>query len=279
MKKSKISVILGISVFLLSMCGCGDKKQEDVVETVIFSEAAEESEPVILREEKPQTEESQIQTEQESETQTEESIGFADRAEVAYEITEQHYVEGDIVQITYPAVCNMENSSLQEQINQNILESLKTIMPMEGCTSYEMSYEIATKGSGVFSFVCRGYANYEQAAYPTNIVRTFNIDMTNGENLRLKDYADMETIVSALETNKGYQVLNEGVGQEDFDMFLNNGYVTDYAMTLLDYDVDFHNLSFIPAGYSCIRDNHVVLFMEAEHAMGDYVELVLEGQL
>ena len=59
----------------------------------------------------------------------------------------------------------------------------------------------------------------------------------------------------------------------NFSAFLNNGYVTDYAMTLLDYDVDWNNQELIPVGYSAIRNNHVVLFVEAEHAMGDYVEL------
>ena len=46
-----------------------------------------------------------------------------------------------------------------------------------------------------------------------------------------------------------------------------------YKRQLLDYDVDWNNQELIPAGYSAIRNNHVVLFVEAEHAMGDYVEL------
>jgi hypothetical protein len=48
--------------------------------------------------------------------------------------------------------------------------------------------------------------------------------------------------------------------------------MTDYAMLLLDYDTN-------TSGYSAIRDNHLVLFIEAEHAMGDYVELEFEKDL
>ena len=48
---------------------------------------------------------------------------------------------------------------------------------------------------------------------------------------------------------------------------------------LIQEDVDFKNLSLIPTGYSCIRDNHLVLFVEAEHSMGDYVEIVFNAEL
>lgn len=50
-------------------------------------------------------------------------------------------------------------------------------------------------------------------------------------------------------------------------------------MTLLDFDIDFENLDLIPAGYSAVRGNHLVLFIEAEHAMGDYVEIVFDKNL
>ncbi|MDE5823212.1 MAG: hypothetical protein K2H91_00790, partial [Lachnospiraceae bacterium] len=76
-----------------------------------------------------------------------------------------------------------------------------------------------------------------------------------------------------LENANGYTILNEGVDAADFSAFLNNGAVTDYAITLLDYDMDFDNPEMVPAGFSAIRDNHLILFIKAEHAMGDFVEL------
>lgn len=86
-------------------------------------------------------------------------------------------------------------------------------------------------------------------------------------------------MVSCLELADGYSVKNDGVGKADFSAYLNNGAVTDYAMTLLDYDIDFDNIELAPAGYSAVRDNHLVLFIEAEHAMGDYVELEFDKNL
>ena len=62
----------------------------------------------------------------------------------------------------------------------------------------------------------------------------------------------MAQIVSGLETASGYEIISEGVDMADFSAFLNNGYVTDYAMTLLDYDVDWNNQELIQM---CIRDS------------------------
>ncbi len=65
----------------------------------------------------------------------------------------------------------------------------------------------------------------------------------------------------------------------DFSAFLNNGAMTDYAIMLLDYDIDFDSSEMVPTGYSAIRDNHLILFVKAEHAMGDYVELEFHNNL
>ena len=149
----------------------------------------------------------------------------------------------------------------------------------EGMTAFEYSYETVSKGAGVVSFVFKGYVNYEGNPYPINDVKTLNLNLITGENVRLKDYADVATVVSALETGWGYEVASEGILKDDFSAFLNNGYVTDYAMTLLDYDMDLKNMTFVPAGFSCIKDNHLVLFVETEHAMGDYVEITFNEEL
>ena len=158
-------------------------------------------------------------------------MAFADEQTVQYDIESVTYedtLNGSCkVKVVFPQLIDMENTELQNTINENV----------------------------------------------TNLIRTMNLDLTTGRNLRLKDYADMAQIVSGLETASGYEIISEGVDMADFSAFLNNGYVTDYAMTLLDYDVDWNNQELIPAGYSAIRNNHVVLFVEAEHAMGDYVEL------
>lgn len=259
---------------VLCLGGCGQQSAEETESTVDFGELLpEQSEPIIIREPQPQTE-----SEEETETQTEEeTVAFADEQTVQYDIegvTYEDTLNGSCkVKVVFPQLIDMENTELQNTINENVKQMVMQKISEEGLTAYGLGYQVATQGTGILSVIFRGYCNYEGAAHPTNLIRTMNLDLTTGKNLRLKDYADMAQIVSGLETASGYEIISEGVDLEDFSAFLNNGYVTDYAMTLLDYDVDWNNQELIPAGYSAIRNNHVVLFVEAEHAMGDYVEL------
>lgn len=259
---------------VLCLGGCGQQPTEETESTVDFGELLpEQSEPIIIRESQPQTE-----SEEETQTQTEEeTVAFADEQTVQYgieSVTYEDTLNGSCeVKVVFPQLKDMENTELQNTINENVKQMVMQVISEEGLTAYRLGYEVATQGTGILSVIFRGYCNYEGAAHPTNLIRTMNLELMTGRNLRLKDYADMAQIVSGLETASGYEIISEGVDMADFSAFLNNGYVTDYAMTLLDYDVDWNNQELIPAGYSAIRNNHVVLFVEAEHAMGDYVEL------
>lgn len=281
MKKKGFIILCG--VLILGLCGCGKKEEPASAEAVVeFKEITpEESEPVIIRDEQPKADEEETQ-EETTTTEPEEVVPWVDRMageqEVSYTVETAVYEEG-IVKVTYPQLTGMQNEEIQSKLNEGIKQAVLQGSTQEGLSAYELKYETASMGAGVVSFVLRGYVNYEGSAYPVNEIKTLNLNLLTGENLRLKDYADVATVVSSLETAQGYEMASEEIGKEDFSAFLNNGYVTDYAMTMLDYDVDFKNLSLIPTGYSCIRDNHLVLFVEAEHAMGDYVEIIFSAEL
>lgn len=280
----RVELILVCGMLAYGMYGCGQKEAAQVEDVVEFEQIApEESEPVIIRDEQPAAVESI--TEEETTTtmaEEEELVPWVDRMAgeqvASYSIETAVYEEG-VVKVTYPQLSGMENAELQTKLNAGIKQAVLQGSTAEGLSAYEYSYETASMGAGVVSFVFKGYVNYEGSAYPVNEVKTLNLNLLTGENLRLKDYADVATVVSSLEMDMGYEVVSEGISKEDFSAFLNNGYVTDYAMTMLDYDTDFKNLSLVPTGYSCIRDNHLVLFVETEHAMGDYVEIIFDEEL
>lgn len=263
----RILLILGLITF---QTACGQTQTAQTEAAVEFDELLpQQTEPIIIRETQPETETAQ----EEMTTQTQ---AFADEEAIAYEVESAVYEAGDAIRIVYPQV-KLDDAGLQDTLNENIRQTALAGASGDGVAAYELEYEVATKGTGLLSVIFRGSAAYEGAAYPVNIVLTMNLDMTTGENLQLKDYADVAQIVSALENSSGYEICSEGVDSADFAAFLNNGYVTDYAMTLLDYDVDFDNQALVPAGYSAVRDNRLVLFVEAEHAMGDYVELQFDS--
>lgn len=281
MKRTECIALCGVLSCILF--GCGQAEQQVLTEDVVEFEQITplESEPIIIREEQPSVEES-IAEEETTTTEAEEIIPWVDRMAgeqgVTYSIETQTYEEG-VVRLEFPQITGMQNTELEMKINENIKQVLMQGSAQEGMTAFEYSYETVSKGAGVVSFVFKGYVNYEGNPYPINDVKTLNLNLITGENVRLKDYADVATVVSALETGWGYEVASEGILKDDFSAFLNNGYVTDYAMTLLDYDMDLKNMTFVPAGFSCIKDNHLVLFVETEHAMGDYVEITFNEEL
>lgn len=283
MKRAVILFLCGI--LTCEVYGCGQKEQEQLAEAVVEFEqiTPEESEPVIIRDEQPATVESIVEEETTTTIAEEEVIvplvdRMAGEQAVSYSVETAVYEEG-VVKLTYPQLSGMQNTEIQTKINEGIKQALLQGSTQEGVCAFEYSYETASIGAGVVSFVFRGYVNYEGSAYPVNEVKTLNLNLLTGENVRLKDYADVATVVSAIETTAGYEVVSDYVSKEDFSAFMNNGYVTDYAMTMLDFDMDFKNLSFVPTGFSCIRDNHLVLFVKTEHAMGDYVEIVFAEEL
>lgn len=281
MKRVGLLCVCGVLTCIL--LGCGQKEQTSQVEDIVEFEQITpmEAVPVIIRDEQPATVES-IMEEETTIAEEEEIVPWVDRIAggqtVSYSIETVVYKDG-VVKLTYPQFAGMQNEEVMTKLNEGIKQSLLQGSTAEGLTAFEYHYEIASMGAGVVSFVFQGHVNYEGSPYPVNDVKTLNLSLVTGESVRLKDYADVATVVSSLETGWGYEVVSMGVTKDDFSAFMNNGYVTDYAMTLLDYDVDFKNLSFVPTGFSCIRDNQLVLFIETEHAMGDYVEIIFDEEL
>ena len=265
-----------------SMCGCG-KAVKPTQDVEVIQMTSQETEPIIIRDEPPAAEEAvSIETESATVEEEEEIVSWVDRMAgeqpVSYTIETNSYENG-CVKVSYPQFSQMQDMQMQDKLNEQIKQIVLLGSTATGLSAFEYSYEIASAGKGVVSFVFRGYVNYEGSAYPVNTVKTLNINLLTGENIRLTDYVDVAAVVSALETDMGYEVVTEGVTKEDFSAYLNNGYVTDYAITMLDYDMDLQNLEFSPIGFSCIRDNHLVLFVEAEHTMGDYVEIIFDEEL
>lgn len=270
MYKKKHALWIGC-ILLLTACG-----KEKIPEVSYVDVAPKESEPLVLIPEGYTEEEVEVQ-EDETSTTPEEKIFFVDQKQVAYSVVEGQYHDGDI-NVIYPTFTQMENAAVQDQINQTLQKEILGQLQSEDLISCDIRYEVASAGSGIFSCVLRGTAKYQEKAFEEKIAISCNVDLTTGASLRLKDYADIEQIVSCLEQNYGYEILNE-TDRSQFQAFLNNGYVLDYAIMLLDYDLDFKNENFVPLGYSYIKDNRLALLVPTEHSLGDYTEILFEHEL
>lgn len=285
----KYMKIISISVMIMLTAGCGGNtatKGESEVPVIEDFDAMlnDQRTQVIVRDEPDTAQPDTIdqETEDSAETATEPVVPYADRFAgenvVTYNIETAVYEEG-VVKVEYPQLVGMADEGKQQEINEVIKKAVTENLTADNLSSYDLKYETAMKGNGIVSFIFRGVESYINSAHPNNVIKTLNIDLNTGKNVRLKSFADMALVVSSLENANGYTIINEGVDAADFSAFLNNGAVTDYAITLLDYDIDFEHPEMIPAGFSAIRDNHLILFIEAEHAMGDYVELEFDQNL
>lgn len=89
-----------------------------------------------------------------------ESVLFADRVAdgqgTAYNIETSVYEEGS-VHVEYPQLTGMADEERQKQINDNIKRVVMGSIATENLRSYEMQYETASKGSGMVSFIFRGF--------------------------------------------------------------------------------------------------------------------------
>lgn len=281
--------IISISVMIMLTAGCGGntatKGGSEVPVIEDFDAMLNDHRTQVIVRDEPDTVRSDMidqETEDSAEVMTESVIPYADRFAgeniVTYNIETAVYEDGG-VKVEYPQLVGMADEVKQQEINEKIRKAVTENLISDNLSAYDLKYETATKGTGIVSFIFRGVESYINSAHPSNVIKTLNIDLNTGKNVRLKSFADMALVVSSLENANGYTIMNEGVDAADFSAFLNNGAVTDYAITLLDYDIDFEHPELIPAGFSAIRDNHLILFIEAEHAMGDYVELEFDQNL
>ena len=276
-----IKIISITIVIVLAAAGCGGNAARESEVPVIedFDAILHDQRTQVIVRDEPDTvnvESTEEEAETSTEAETEMVVPYADRIAGGNSITyniETAVYENGVVRVEYPQLTGMADGTRQQEINEQIRRIAVDSSSAENLSSYELKYETATKGGGIVSFIFRGTEYYAGSVYSNHLIKTLNIDLNTGKNVRLKNFSDLALIVSSLENANGYTILNEGVDAADFSAFLNNGAVTDYAITLLDYDMDFDNPEMVPAGFSAIRDNHLILFIKAEHAMGDFVEL------
>jgi len=198
------------------------------------------------------------------------------KEEITYTLKEE-VIQEENVDIRYPQFRDMKNEKVMSLWNESIKEAAITNYREAGITEYTLNYEIASQNAGIVSMVLRGNCNYAGAAYPYDFEATFNFDLTTGKNLRLADYRNLEELADYLKNGYGYRTLNEDISKEVIDEYLQNDFTDDYVKLLENYDYDLSNSNLIPTGYSYIKDDQtLVLVIEVNHAMGDYLEILIE---
>ncbi|MBD7911465.1 MULTISPECIES: DUF4163 domain-containing protein [Clostridium] len=109
-------------------------------------------------------------------------------SEKKYKITKEVYKIKNVI-INYPQISGLSDINKQSTINKLIKDGAEAYISngVEDNLNLEINYKITLSNENVLSIQYSGVANLEQAAHPTNVFYTTNIDMNNGKIIKLTD--------------------------------------------------------------------------------------------
>ena len=181
--------------------------------------------------------------------------------------------EGNI-SLTYPELYSMRDTIVQDEWNQIFAEyARKNTEGLSEGASLTLTYEVATSTEELLSIVYRAEVYEPEAAHPYRYIETFNVDMMNGQMIRLTDYISAAEVVECLTQTKDFTVLGGEAAKEDVEGYLD---MSPEALTeeyFSNFDWNSMDPSAVPFGYSYKKDGQVVVCLEVPHALGDFIEL------
>lgn len=174
--------------------------------------------------------------------------------------------------IKYPQISGLSDSEKEKKIN-NLLkdEALKVLNYYEnpyGSVELNIDYEIVLINSGILSVQYWGSGMVSNAAHPNSLFFTTNIDIENGEKLRLKDVINIDNNFAkqflngkfmAVQSEKG-EVLQQLSIEEIIGNF-EEADSLDYIGTEKQADV-----------FSYFTEDSFGISISVGHALGDHAE-------
>lgn len=194
---------------------------------------------------------------------------------LSYTVESKVY-EKNKVRIEYPQLVNAKDIYMEEEWNE-IFENyaLKDLEYLDEEAEYNLRYEVATATEELLSIVYRVGSYEPGAAHPYAYIQTFNIDLNSGKEVRLADFIDPQKVADCLASEKGYELINTDLKQMSFREFLRTTPDMLTAEYFEEFDLDSTKPDQYPAGYSYKKDGFIVVCMEVNHALGDFLELKL----
>lgn len=194
--------------------------------------------------------------------------------EATYEIEEKELSKGD-VRISYPQIMGLSNREVQEKWNEVISgHARKALDEAEEESSLEVNYSVKTMNDQMLSILIEGFYCVKDAAYPTRFCYTYNIDLLSGESVRLAYLRDIDELAKELLEGKGCQT--EGELGEELKERLTILYGNEEQLADALRNFDYGESRETPMGFSYQEDGKVHLLIEVPHALGDYVDVILE---
>nr|WP_242210343.1 DUF4163 domain-containing protein [Paenibacillus polymyxa] len=189
----------------------------------------------------------------------------------SYELTREKYSKNGIV-IKYPQITKLKDIAKQKSLNQilktDALEGLQNYADSNSGVHVEIDYEIKRQSERFLSVQYKGIRYVKDAAYPTHMFYTTNLDMKQASRIGLRDLVKVEKpFVELIKSGKITAVQPEQQGligdftKDDLVQLLANADVTKGSLAEVEME-----------SFSYLTNDSLGMSVPMAHVVGDHAE-------
>ncbi|KAE8562123.1 MULTISPECIES: polysaccharide deacetylase family protein [Paenibacillus] len=189
----------------------------------------------------------------------------------SYELTREKYSKNGIV-IKYPQITKLKDIAKQKSLNQilktDALEGLQNYADSNAGVHVEIDYEIKRQSERFLSVQYTGIHYMKDAAYPTHMFYTTNLDMKQASRIRLRDLVKVEKpFIELIKSGKITAVQPEQQGligdftKDDLIQLLANADVTKGSLAEVEME-----------SFSYLTNDSLGMSVPMAHVVGDHAE-------
>ncbi|WP_315066718.1 hypothetical protein [uncultured Clostridium sp.] len=193
----------------------------------------------------------------------------------SYKIISETYDNNKGTKINYPQIINFNDAEKQKELNEIIKnEALKGnnyYKDVDGDITIDIDYKIVCQESELLSIIYSGVGNVLEAAHPSNLFYTTNLDIKNKRKLRLSDIVDInDDFVNMLVIGKFKAVNSEY--ESEYKSEINMVTPDDWKKRLLAADPSDN----MGSEFSYMTKDSLGISIGVMHALGDHAEFEIK---
>ncbi|MGG4211856.1 DUF4163 domain-containing protein [Paenibacillus sp. FSL L8-0638] len=189
----------------------------------------------------------------------------------SYELIQEEYSKNGIV-IKYPQIIKLKDIAKQKSLNKilkaDALEGLQNYADSNAGVHVEIDYEIKRESERFLSVQYTGIHYVKDAAYPTHMFYTTNLDMKQVSRIRLRDLVKVEKpFIELIKSGKITAVQPEQQGligdftKDDLIQLLTNADVTKGSLAEVEME-----------SFSYFTNDSLGMSVPMAHVVGDHAE-------
>ncbi|KAF6634673.1 DUF4163 domain-containing protein [Paenibacillus sp. EKM208P] len=189
----------------------------------------------------------------------------------SYELIQEEYSKNGIV-IKYPQIIKLKDIAKQKSLNKilkaDALEGLQNYADSNSGVHVEIDYEIKQQSERFLSIQYTGIHYVKDAAYPTHMFYTTNLDMKQVSRIRLRDLVKVEKpFIELIKSGKITAVQPEQQGlmgdftKDDLIQLLTNADVTKGSLAEVEME-----------SFSYFTNDSLGMSVPMAHVVGDHAE-------